>query len=101
MGIADKYYTDSALVRMFRGTNDKGDVVFDDEVTIPCRFDYEINEVLDAKGNKVISTASLICAVFIPPLSTVRNSLNDCFTVRSCEPVKRPSGELDHYEVML
>ena len=101
MGIADKYFTDSAAVKVYRGTNDKGDVIFDEEIMIPCRFDYEIKEVLDKKGNKVISTASLICAVFIPPLSTVKNGLNDCFTVKSCELVKRPSGETDHYEVML
>lgn len=101
MSIAEKYYTDKALVQKYKGLNDRGDTAYEDEVLLPCRFDYSQKETIDAKGNKILSSASVICDMFIPSLSIVKNDLNERFTVKSCEPVKRISGEIDHYEVIL
>lgn len=101
MSIAEKYFTDTAFIRIYKGISDRGDTSYEAEISVPCRFDYAQKEVLDAKGQKALSTATMLCGVFIPALSVVRNSLNNRFTVKSCEPVKRITGEIDHYEVML
>ena len=101
MSIAEKYYTDKAFVQKYKGLNDRGDTAYEDEISIPCRFDYSQKETLDAKGNKILSSASMICGEFIPSLSIVKNELGERFTAKSCEPVKRISGETDHYEVTL
>ena len=101
MSIAEKYYTDRAVVEIYMGINDRGDAIFEEAAVVPCRFSYEQKEILDSKGEKTVSTASMICGIFIPSLSRVKNELNESFTVRSCEPVKRISGKIDHYEVIL
>lgn len=101
MSIAEKYYTDTAVIEVYLGTNDRGDAIFEEAAVVPCRFSYEQKEILDSKGEKTVSTASMICGIFIPSLSRVKNELNESFTVRSCEPVKRISGKIDHYEVIL
>ena len=101
MSVAEKYYTDTAYVKIYKGINDRGDTEYEDELSVPCRFDYEQKETLDNKGQTVLSSAVMICGRFIPSLSIVKNDFNECFTVRSREPVKRISGETDHFEVML
>ncbi len=101
MSIAEKYYTDTARIQKYLGINDRGDTVYEDEITVPCRFCYEQKETLDSKANKILSTATMLCGVFIPALSIVSDAFNNRFTVKACEPVKRISGEIDHYEVTL
>lgn len=101
MSISEKYYTDIASVQIYKGINDRGDTIYEEEITVSCRFDYVQKETIDTKGNKILSTASMLCSIFIPPLSIVKNESNERFTVKSCEPVKRISGETDHYEVIL
>lgn len=101
MSIAEKYYSDTACVAVYNEINDKGDTFYENEITIPCRFEFEQKETLDIKGDKVLSTASMICGMFIPPLSIVKDDLNRRFTVKSCVPVKNISGKTDHYEVTL
>ena len=101
MSIAEKYYADNVNVMRYQGINDRGDTMFSDVISIPCRFEYEQKETIDSKGNKVLSSAFMICGKFIPPLSIVINEFNERFTVKSCEPVKRISGTADHYEVLL
>lgn len=101
MGIADRYYTDTAKVQRYQGINDRGDTIYEPEIVIPCRFSYQQKEVLDSKGQRNISTAVILCGVFIPSLSIVKDGINTSFTVQSCEPIKRIAGEIDHYEVIL
>ena len=99
--IADKYYTNTAKVKMYQGTNDRGDTVYTAETSIPCRFDYDTKETIDSKGNTVTSTANMLCGVFIPPLSIVSDGCNNRFTVKSCKQIQSIFGEIDHYEVTL
>lgn len=101
MSIAEKYYTNTARVRAYIDMNDRGDTGYEDEITIPCRFDYEQKEVLDNKGDKVLSSATMFCGVFIPSLSIVFDELNNRFTVRACKPIQSMHVGIDHYEVML
>ena len=101
MSIAKKYYTDTAQVQVYKGINDRGDTIYEQEVSVPCRFDYVSKEILDNKAQKLPGTAVMLCSLFIAPLSIVKDSLNNCFTVKSCECIRRVSGEIDHYEVML
>lgn len=101
MSVAEKYYTDTARIKKYLGINDRGDTSYGEEMTILCRFCYEQKEVLDSKANKVLSTANMLCGVFIPALSIVYNDVNERFTVKACEPVKSISGKTDHYEVTL
>ena len=35
MSIAEKYYTDKALVQKYKGLNDRGDTAYEDEVLLP------------------------------------------------------------------
>ena len=101
MGIAEKYYTDTALVQICKGISDRGDTELESEIPVPCRFDDEQKETLDSKGQTVLSYGIMLCTSFIPPLSIVKNEWNECFTVKSCSPVKNISGVIDHYEVIL
>lgn len=101
MSIAENYYTNTAIVRAYDGINDRGDTIYESEVSVPCRFDYEQKEVLDSKGNKVLSSATMLCGLFIPPLSIVSDEHNNRFTVKSCKPVQSVHGVIDHYEVRL
>lgn len=101
MSIAEKYYTNTARVRAYIEMNDRGDTGYEDEITIPCRFDYEQKEVLDSKGDKVLSSATMFCGAFIPSLSIVYDECNSRFTVKSCKPIQDIHGGIDHYEVVL
>lgn len=101
MSIAGKYYTNKARIKVYSGINDRGDTGYEAERLIPCRFDYEQKEVIDNKGNRVLSTASMLCGLFIPSLSIVYDELNNRFTVKSCKPIQNVHGGIDHYEVSL
>lgn len=101
MSISEKYYTNTAIVKVYKGINDRGDTIFESEVSIPCRFDYVQKEVLDSNGNKVISAATMLCGLFIPSLSIVLDESDNRFTVKSCKPIQRVHGGIDHYEVSL
>ncbi len=99
--IAEKYYTNMAKVKMYQGTNDRGDTVYTAETSVPCRFDYDAKETIDSKGNKIVSTANMLCRMFVPPLSIVSDECNNHFTVKSCKPIQSVFGDIDHYEVIL
>lgn len=99
--IAEKYYTNTATVKMYQGTNDRGDTVYEAETSVQCRFDYDTKETIDSKGNTVTSTANMLCSMFIPPLSIVLDECNNRFTVKSCKQIQSIFGKIDHYEVML
>lgn len=101
MNIAEKYYTNTARVRAYTDMNDRGDTGYEPEKEIPCRFDYEQKEVLDSKGDKVLSNATMFCGMFIPALSIVCDECNSRFTVRSCKPIQGVYGGIDHFEVIL
>ena len=98
---SEKYYTNTAAVKMYQGTNDRGDTSYAEETSVPCRFDYDTKETIDSRGNKVTSTANMLCGVFIPPLSIVSDECNNRFTVKSCKPIQSVFGEIDHYEVVM
>ena len=99
--IAEKYYTNTAKVKLYQGTNDRGDTSFSEEISLPCRFDYVTRETIDSKGNQVTSTANMLCGTFIPPFSIVLDECNNRFTVKSCKQIQSVFGEIDHYEVAL
>lgn len=99
--IAEKYYTNTAKVKLYQGTNDRGDTVYASEISVPCRFDYDTKETIDSKGNQVVSTANMLCSMFIPPLSIISDECNNRFTVKSCKRIQSVFGETDHYEVVL
>lgn len=101
MSIASVYFKDKARVQLYEDYNDRGDTGYQNETEILCRFDYEQKETIDSKGNKVVSTATLFTDTFIPALSIVFDECNNRFTVKSCKRIKRLSGEIDHYEVIL
>lgn len=99
--IIRRSFLDTARVQMYNGTNDRGDCKYEPERRIDCRFDYEQKETVDSKGNKILSTATMLTSVFIPSLSIVYDENNNRFTVKSCKLIKRLSGAPDHYEVIL
>lgn len=101
MSIAGEYFRDIATVQMYHGINDRGDIKYEPDCRVICRMDYTQRETVDSKGNKVVSTATMFTDTFIPSLSIVYDECNNRFTVKSCRPVKRLSGKIDHYEVVL
>ncbi len=101
MSIASRYFRDTVRVHMYRGINNRGDTKYEPERKVSCRLDYTQRETVDIKGNKVISTAAMFTDTFIPSLSIVYDDSENRFTVKSCKPVKRLSGKIDHYEVIL
>lgn len=106
MSLWSRYFTDTVTVHKFSGTNEYGDAVFAphlnaDGISIKCRMEHKLQEVLDKNGNKVTSEATLYTDDFIPPLSIVFDTFNKRFTVRDCKVIKNLAGQLDHYEVIL
>ena len=101
MSIASEYFRDIVKVQMYHGVNDRGDTKYEPERQVKCRMDYTQQETVDSKGNKIISTATMFTDTFIPSLSIVYDECNNRFTAKSCKPVRRLSGKIDHYEVVL
>lgn len=106
MSLWSRYFTDTITVHKFMGTNEYGDAVFEpllskQGVSIKCRMEHKLQEVLDKNGSKVTSEATLYTDDFIPPLSIVFDRFNNRFTVKNCKDIKNLAGQLDHYEVIL
>lgn len=99
--IIQRSFLDKVRVQMYNGTNDRGDTKYEPERAIDCRIDYNQKETVDSKGNKIVSTATMLTDTFIPSLSIVYDECNNRYTVKSCKAIKRISGVLDHYEVIL
>lgn len=101
LSIVSRLFTDSVRIQIYNGINDRGDTKYEPERSVMCRMDYTQKETIDSKGNKIVSTATMFTDIFIPSLSIVYDDCNNRFTVKSCKSVKRLSGKIDHYEVIL
>ena len=100
MSLFTPYFTNTAAVQKYIGVNTFGDAEYSTEIDICCRIEYETQETLDSKGNKVISTATVYTDEAMPPLSIV--SVGGAkYTVKSCSPIMNLMGQLDHYEITL
>ena len=57
--IAEKYYTNTAKVKLYQGTNDRGDTVYASEISVPCRFDYDTKENVTFSYDEILLGRSL------------------------------------------
>lgn len=105
MSLWSNMWSQTARVHVYDGHNDYGDSKFIPDrklpgTVVPCRVEYEHKEIINAQGQKIVSTATMYCDSTIPPLSLVETDGRQ-FTVQSCEPCRGLDGSIDHYEIKL
>lgn len=105
MSLFTPYFSNIIGVHDCTGVNDCGDTVYDPPLgftpnEVECRIEYNLKEIIDSKGNKAISTATVFSDEIIAPLSIV--FVGDTrYTVKSCSPITDLMGNVDHYEISL
>lgn len=105
MSVFTCYFHHTVGLHRYVEINDCGDITYnptldDVPVQISCRIEYNLKEILDKDGNKIISEAKLFTDTKLNPLDIVIAD-GKRYTVKSCKRIDRLTGDFDHYEVYL
>ena len=98
MSLFSSKFTDTATYRAFEGMDDFGNSLFSKEIGFSCRFEANLKEVIDSKGNRVLSAGLIMTDLKVKPLSEIVYE-GTAYTALSAIPVKGITGSVDHYEV--
>lgn len=93
-------------VNVYEGYDDRGNIKYsparsEEGSPVPCRIEYANKKTLNSKGEEVLSTATMFCDCYIPPLSIITVDNNQKYTVISSSPCRSVAGIIDHFEIAL
>ena len=100
MSIWSPHFTSVVNVRPYQGRDDHGDPQFGPVKKIPCRVEFARRQVIDSRGEQVISEILLFSDTDIPPGSLASIQGRE-WPALSCEPICGLGEQVDHYETRL